>query len=174
MTTAQMLPVAALLDRAGFAGPETWGGATIESCLRFLGENPFDRLRALKKAVPHTPQLMLLRGQNIVQYTAFPDDVVEAFINCTSDAGCDIFHYCWGIAFPVKAVERAHERTRGEMGGKTRSGLASSGAVAKAISSNLAAVAGNLYRRRTNGPGPEKSRFVIVMKRLLYRKIKHI
>ena len=91
MTTAQMLPVAPLLDQAGFAGLETWGGATIDSCLRFLGENPFDRLRALKQAAPRTPQLMLLRGQNIVQYTAFPDDVVEAFIRCTSDAGCDVF-----------------------------------------------------------------------------------
>lgn len=90
MTTEQMLPVAPLLDEAGFAGLETWGGATIDSCLRFLGENPFDRLRALKKVAPKTPQLMLLRGQNIVQYTSFPDDVVEAFVRCTGEAGCDI------------------------------------------------------------------------------------
>ncbi len=90
MTTEQMLPVAPLLDEAGFAGLETWGGATIDSSLRFLGENPFDRLRTLKKVAPKTPQLMLLRGQNIVQYTSFPDDVVEAFVRCTAEAGCDI------------------------------------------------------------------------------------
>ena len=82
MTTAQMLPAAPILDGMGFAGLETWGGATIDSCLRYLGENPFDRLRALKKAAPQTPQIMLLRGQNIVQYTSFPDDVVDAFVRC--------------------------------------------------------------------------------------------
>src|SRR5690554_2724402 len=63
MTTSQMLPAAPILDEMGFHGLETWGGATIDACLRFLNENPFDRLRALKKAAPRTPQLMLLRGQ---------------------------------------------------------------------------------------------------------------
>ena len=91
MTTAQMLPAAPILDSMGFAGLETWGGATIDSCLRFLNENPFDRLRALKKAAPNTPQIMLLRGQNIVQYTSFPDDVVEAFVRANAAAGQDIF-----------------------------------------------------------------------------------
>ncbi len=91
MTTAQMLPAAPILDELGFFGLETWGGATIDSCLRFLNENPFDRLRALKKAAPRTPQLMLLRGQNIVQYTSFPDDVVEAFVRANAAAGQDIF-----------------------------------------------------------------------------------
>jgi len=90
MSTAQMLPIAPLLDQAGFAQLETWGGATIDSCLRFLGENPFDRLRALKKAAPKTPQSMLLRGQNIVQYASFPDDVVDAFVRATCAAGCDV------------------------------------------------------------------------------------
>ena len=80
MSTAQMMPAAPILDEIGFSGLETWGGATIDSCLRFLNENPFDRLRALKKAAPKTPQIMLLRGQNIVQYTSFPDDVAETFI----------------------------------------------------------------------------------------------
>ncbi len=90
MTTAQMLPAAPILDACGFGGLETWGGATIDSCLRFLNENPFDRLRALKRAAPNTPHIMLLRGQNIVQYTAFPDDVVRAFVRSTVDAGCDV------------------------------------------------------------------------------------
>jgi pyruvate carboxylase subunit B len=80
MSTAQMLAAAPILDEMGFAGLETWGGATIDSCLRYLNENPFDRLRTLKKIAPKTPQLMLLRGQNIVQYASFPDDVVETFV----------------------------------------------------------------------------------------------
>lgn len=91
MSTAQMLPAAPILDEMGFTGLETWGGATIDSCLRYLGENPFDRLRALKKAAPKTPQIMLLRGQNIVQYASFPDDVVRAFVRCDAEAGQDVF-----------------------------------------------------------------------------------
>ena len=91
MTTAQMLPAAPVLDGMGFTGLETWGGATIDSCLRFLNENPFDRLRTLKRVAPKTPQIMLLRGQNIVQYASFPDDVVEAFVRCMCQNGMDIF-----------------------------------------------------------------------------------
>ncbi len=91
MTTAQMLPVAGKLDDLGFAALETWGGATIDSCLRYLGENPFTRLDQLKAAAPRTPHMMLLRGQNIVQYTSFPDDVVEAFVRCSARHGMDIF-----------------------------------------------------------------------------------
>ena len=67
MTTAQMLPVAGQLDNLGFGALETWGGATIDSCLRYLNENPFNRLDQLKAAAPRTPHMMLLRGQNIVQ-----------------------------------------------------------------------------------------------------------
>lgn len=91
MTTEQMLPAAPILDSMGFSGLETWGGATIDSCLRFLNENPFDRLRTLKRVAPQTPQIMLLRGQNIVQYTSFPDDVVEAFVRANAAAGQDVF-----------------------------------------------------------------------------------
>jgi len=91
MTTPQMLPVAGQLDDLGFGALETWGGATIDSCLRFLKENPFNRLDQLKAAAPRTPHMMLLRGQNIVQYTSFPDDVVEAFVRCSAKHGMDIF-----------------------------------------------------------------------------------
>ncbi len=121
MTTEQMLPVAPLIDRAGFAGLETWGGATIDACLRFLGENPFDRLRRLKQAAPETPHLMLLRGQNIVQYTSFPDDVVEAFVRCTDDAGCDIFRIFDALNDPenlrtaIRAVVGCGRHARGEI-----------------------------------------------------------
>jgi len=121
MTTAQMLPAAPLLDGLGFGGLETWGGATIDSCLRFLGENPFDRLRALKKAAPKTPHLMLLRGQNIVQYTSFPDDVVEAFVRCTADAGCDILRIfdalndLRNLTTAIRATKAAGKHARGEI-----------------------------------------------------------
>lgn len=91
MKTEQMLPVCEALDNWGFGALETWGGATIDSGLRFLDEFPFDRLDALKKACPKTPHMMLLRGQNIVQYAHFPDDVVESFIKCSVDHGMNIF-----------------------------------------------------------------------------------
>jgi pyruvate carboxylase subunit B len=90
MRTEQMLPALADLDALGFYQLETWGGATIDSCLRYLGENPFERITALKKGAPKTPHGMLLRGQNIVQYTSFPDDLVEVFIRCTADRGMDV------------------------------------------------------------------------------------
>lgn len=91
MTTAQMLPACQPLDDWGFGALETWGGATIDVGLRFLNEFPFDRLRKLKEAAPKTPHMMLLRGQNIVAYAHQPDDVVEAFIKCSAEAGMDIF-----------------------------------------------------------------------------------
>ncbi len=121
MTTPQMLPAAPILDGMGFYGLETWGGATIDSCLRFLGEHPFERLRQLKKAAPRTPHLMLLRGQNIVQYTSFPDDVVEAFVKCTADAGMDIFRIfdalndLRNLQTAIKAVKRTGKHARGEL-----------------------------------------------------------
>jgi oxaloacetate decarboxylase alpha subunit/pyruvate carboxylase subunit B len=91
MTTAQMLPAAGPLDALGFGALETWGGATIDAALRFLHEHPFERLSRLKAAAPRTPQMMLLRGQNLVQYTSFPDDVVEAFVACAAGRGLDLF-----------------------------------------------------------------------------------
>lgn len=91
MKTAQMLPIVERLDAMGFGALETWGGATIDSGLRFLKEFPFDRLDAIKKLSPKTPHMMLLRGQNIVQYSNFPDDVVEAFVLMSAKHGMDIF-----------------------------------------------------------------------------------
>jgi len=121
MTTAQMLPVAPVLDASGYAGLETWGGAVIDSCLRYLHENPFDRLRALKKAAPRTPHIMLLRGQNIVQYTSFPDDVVEAFVRCSSEAGMDIFRIfdalndVRNLETAIRTVLKLGKHARGEI-----------------------------------------------------------
>jgi oxaloacetate decarboxylase alpha subunit/pyruvate carboxylase subunit B len=121
MTTAQILPAAPILDSMGFHGLETWGGATIDSCLRFLGENPFDRLRAVKKAAPRTPHIMLLRGQNIVQYTSFPDDVVTAFVKCTVAAGCDVLRIfdalndIRNLKTAIDATKAAKAHARGEI-----------------------------------------------------------
>lgn len=91
MSTEQMLPIAPLLDEMGFSALETWGGATIDSGLRFLKEFPFDRLDALKKVAPKTPHMMLLRGQNIVGYTHYADDVVETFVRLSIKHGMNIF-----------------------------------------------------------------------------------
>ena len=91
MSTADMLPACPILDSMGFGALETWGGATIDSGLRFLGEFPFDRLDALRKACPKTKQMMLFRGQNIVAYSHFPDDVVTAFVKASAKHGMDIF-----------------------------------------------------------------------------------
>ena len=91
MRTEDMLEVAALLDEIGFHALEVWGGATFDVMHRFLQENPFDRLRELKKAAPKTPFQMLLRGQNLVGYRNYPDDVVEIFVKHSAEVGVDIF-----------------------------------------------------------------------------------
>ncbi len=91
MPTSAMLPACETLDSMGFGALETWGGATIDAGLRFLGEFPFDRLDALKKACPKTKHMMLFRGQNIVAYSHFPDDVVSAFVATSAKHGMDIF-----------------------------------------------------------------------------------
>ncbi len=90
MRTEQMLPVLEMLDSLNFGCLETWGGATIDSGLRFLNEFPFDRLDAIRKNTK-SDHMMLLRGQNIVQYAHFPDDVVEAFIGASAKHGMNIF-----------------------------------------------------------------------------------
>jgi pyruvate carboxylase subunit B len=121
MSTAQMLAAAPILDEIGFSGLETWGGATIDSCLRYLNENPFDRLRTLKKAAPKTPHIMLLRGQNIVQYTSFPDDVVEAFVRANAAAGQDVFRIfdalndIRNLTTAIKTVLQCGKHARGEI-----------------------------------------------------------
>src|SRR6266542_3951767 len=121
MSTAQMLPAAPILDGMGFNGLETWGGATIDSCLRFLNENPFDRLRTLKKIAPRTPQLMLLRGQNIVQYASFPDDVVDTFVRCMCQNGMDIIRIfdalndVRNLKTAIASVKKCGKHARGEL-----------------------------------------------------------
>jgi oxaloacetate decarboxylase alpha subunit len=91
MRLEDMLPIASKLDRVGFWSLETWGGATFDACIRFLGEDPWERLRQLKAAMPNTPQQMLLRGQNILGYRHYADDVVEAFVERAAENGVDVF-----------------------------------------------------------------------------------
>jgi oxaloacetate decarboxylase alpha subunit len=91
MRIDDMLPIAAKLDQIGYWSMESWGGATFDSCIRFLGEDPWDRIREIKKAMPNTPQQMLFRGQNILGYRHYADDVVEKFVERAAFNGIDVF-----------------------------------------------------------------------------------
>ncbi len=86
-----MLPIAPILDQIGYWSIESWGGATFDSCIRYLGEDPWERIRALKKAMPNTKQQMLFRGQNILGYRHYADDVVEKFVERAHFNGVDVF-----------------------------------------------------------------------------------
>ncbi len=90
MRTEDMLPVAPLLDKVGYYALEVWGGATFDTCLRFLNEDPWERLRKLKEAMPNTKLQMLLRGQNLLGYKHYADDVVELFVQKSIENGIDI------------------------------------------------------------------------------------
>jgi oxaloacetate decarboxylase alpha subunit len=91
MRIDDMLPIADKLDRVGFWSIESWGGATFDSCIRYLGEDPWERIRRLKKAMPNTPQQMLFRGQNILGYRHYADDLVEKFVERAAVNGVDVF-----------------------------------------------------------------------------------
>ncbi|WP_257325440.1 sodium-extruding oxaloacetate decarboxylase subunit alpha [Pseudoalteromonas rhizosphaerae] len=91
MRLDDMLPIAQKLDDAGYWSIESWGGATFDSCIRYLGEDPWERIRALKKAMPNTKQQMLLRGQNLLGYRHYADDVVEKFVERAHKNGVDVF-----------------------------------------------------------------------------------
>lgn len=91
MRIDDMLPIAGKLDQIGYWSMESWGGATFDSCIRFLGEDPWDRIREIKKAMPNTPQQMLFRGQNILGYRHYADDVVMKFVERAAVNGIDVF-----------------------------------------------------------------------------------
>jgi oxaloacetate decarboxylase alpha subunit len=113
MLTADMIPVGGLMDKVGYWSVESWGGATYDTCIRFLNEDPWDRLRQLKAVMPHTPQQMLLRGQNLLGYRHYADDVVEAFVDCAARHGVDVFRIFDALNDPrnlatsIRAVKRA-------------------------------------------------------------------
>ncbi|MFK4016938.1 sodium-extruding oxaloacetate decarboxylase subunit alpha [Cobetia marina] len=91
MRLDDMLPIAAKLDDIGFWSLESWGGATFDACIRYLGEDPWARIRALKEAMPKTQQQMLLRAQNLLGYRHYADDVVDAFVKRAATSGVDVF-----------------------------------------------------------------------------------
>ena len=91
MTTADMLPICDKLDKVGYWSLEGWGGATFDSCIRFLNEDPWERLRKLHAALPNTPIQMLLRGQNLLGYRHYADDVVDHFVNACAKNGIGVF-----------------------------------------------------------------------------------
>lgn len=116
-----MLPIADKLDQVGYWSIEMWGGATFDSCIRFLGEDPWVRLRELKKAMPRTPQQMLFRGQNILGYRHYADDVVEKFVERAAVNGIDVFRVFDAMNDPrnletaIKAVIKQDKHAQGTM-----------------------------------------------------------
>ena len=86
-----MLPIAEKIDQIGYWSVETWGGATFDSCIRYLGEDPWERIRQLKSVMPNTPQQMLFRGQNILGYRHYADDLVKKFVERAATNGVDVF-----------------------------------------------------------------------------------
>ena len=119
MRTKHMLPAAERLDAIGYRSLEVWGGATFDVCLRFLREDPWERLRELKRRMPRTPLQMLLRGQNLVGYRHYPDDVVEKFVGEAARQGIDIFRVFDALNDPrnmevaIRAVKKAGARAQG-------------------------------------------------------------
>lgn len=90
MTTADMLPILSTMDKVGFYSAEVWGGATFDSCLRFLNEDPWERLRIIRREMPNTKLQMLFRGQNMLGYRHYADDVLEYFVQRSVANGIDI------------------------------------------------------------------------------------
>jgi pyruvate carboxylase subunit B len=119
MRTRHMLPAAERLDAIGYRSLEVWGGATFDVCLRFLKEDPWERLRALKRRMPSTPLQMLLRGQNLVGYRHYADDLVERFVAEAARQGIDIFRVFDALNDPrnmecaIRAVKRAGKVAQG-------------------------------------------------------------
>lgn len=91
LRTEDMLPICEKLDKVGYWSLEVWGGATFDVCVRFLKEDPWERLRQLRKALPNTRLQMLLRGQNLLGYRHYSDDVVQAFVAKAAENGIDVF-----------------------------------------------------------------------------------
>lgn len=121
MRTEDMVPVLRQLDEFGFESIEMWGGATFDSCIRYLQEDPWERVRTFKKYVTKTPLRMLLRGQNLLGYTQYSDDVVEHFVAAAANAGIDIFLIFDGLndirncETAARAALQAHKRVEGNI-----------------------------------------------------------
>jgi oxaloacetate decarboxylase alpha subunit len=121
MRIEDMLPIAEKLDNVGFWSLETWGGATFDACIRFLGEDPWERIRRLKAAMPKTPMQMLFRGQNILGYRHYADDVVDKFVERAAVNGVDVFRIfdamndLRNLETAVKATLKVDKHAQGTM-----------------------------------------------------------
>jgi len=119
MRLEDMLPICDRLDKVGYWSLEMWGGATFDACVRFLKEDPWERLRKLREALPNTQLQMLLRGQNLLGYRHYADDVVKSFVARTADNGMDIFRIfdamndVRNIKVSVEAVKKANKHAQG-------------------------------------------------------------
>ncbi|MFN3238104.1 MAG: sodium-extruding oxaloacetate decarboxylase subunit alpha [Pseudomonadales bacterium] len=121
MRLDDMLPIAEKLDQVGFWSLESWGGATFDACIRYLGEDPWERIRELKKAMPNTPQQMLFRGQNILGYRHYADDIVDKFVERAAVNGVDVFRIFDAMNDPrnleaaIKAVKKQGRHAQGTL-----------------------------------------------------------
>ncbi len=119
MRTEDMLPICEKLDQVGYWSLEAWGGATFDSCIRFLKEDPWERLRKLKEALPNTPLQMLLRGQNLLGYRHYADDVVKNFVQKTADNGMDVFRIfdalndLRNLRVSIESVKKSNKHAQG-------------------------------------------------------------
>ena len=119
MRLDDMLPIAEKLDKIGYWSTESWGGATFDACIRFLGEDPWTRIREIKAAMPNTRQQMLLRGQNLLGYRHYADDVVDRFVERAAHNGIDVFRIFDAMNDPrnleraIKAVKRTGKHAQG-------------------------------------------------------------
>lgn len=111
LRTEDMIPLAREIDQCGFFSVEAWGGATFDTCIRFLNDDPWDRLRSLKEELKHTPIQMLLRGQNLVGYRHYPDDVVDKFIAASYKNGVDIFRV-FDALNDIRNMKRSMEQVK--------------------------------------------------------------
>jgi len=121
MRIEDILPICEKLDRIGYFSAEVWGGATFDACIRYLGEDPWERLRRIRRAMPNTPLQMLFRGQNILGYRHYADDVVESFVERAAANGIDIFRIfdamndLRNIESAVRAALRVRKHAQGTM-----------------------------------------------------------
>ncbi len=121
MRIDDMLPIAEKLDEIGYWSMESWGGATFDACIRFLGEDPWDRIREIKKAMPNTPQQMLFRGQNILGYRHYADDVVAKFVERAAYNGIDVFRVfdamndLRNLETALRAIKRVGKHAQGTL-----------------------------------------------------------
>ena len=121
MRIDDMLPIAEKLDQVGFWSLESWGGATFDSCIRYLGEDPWERIRHFKEAMPNTPQQMLFRGQNILGYRHYADDLVDKFVERAAVNGVDVFRVFDAMNDPrnletaINSVRKQDKHAQGTM-----------------------------------------------------------